>query len=280
MTLKDELKKKLKEELSEEELELLPSGYQMIGDIIILNLKDALKKYEDSIVKAVHELAPYAKTICVKEGSIKGEYRKPNLRKAWGGSTETIHHEHGAQFKMDVTKVMWAKGNINERKRIAGLVSTREVIIDMFAGIGYFTILMAMKGPSVIHAIEKNPTAYNYLVENVRINNLDNVKPLLGDSKELALTCGKADRIMMGYLPEPKEFLETAFKSLKDEGVIHYEGIKSKDDANELFETVKNEGEKQGFQCRLLNTQFVKSYGPRKWHIVVDCACEKNNKKQ
>ena len=277
MTLKDELKKKLKKELNEDELNLLPSGYQMIGSIIILNIKDDLRKHEELIVKAVHELVPYAKTICIKEGGIKGEFREPQIRKAWGGITETIHHEHGAQFKLDVTKVMWAKGNINERKRIADLVQQGEVIIDFFAGIGYFTILMAMNGPRIIYAIEKNPAAFHYLIENIKINRLDNVKALLGTSKELALECEKADRIIMGYLPEPEEFLETAFKCLKKKGVIHYEGIKSKETINELFETVKNKGVKQGYKCELINTQLVKSYGPKKWHVVVDIACEKIN---
>ncbi len=275
MSFKSLLKKKLEATLSEKELELLPRGYQMIGDIVILNLKEELKKREKEIALAVHELVPYAKTICVKTGGIKGEYRKPQIKKVWGNGTETVHYEHGAKFKLDVVKVMWAKGNINERKRIASLVKKGEVIIDMFAGIGYFTILMAMKGPKVVYAIEKNPEAHHYLVENIKINNLDNVKALLGDSKELALKCEKADRIMMGYLPEPKDFLETAFKCLKEKGTIHYEGIKSKEKAYELYETVKIKGNAQGYKCKLLNAQFVKSYGPKRWHIVVDVLCKK-----
>ena len=58
--------------------------------------------------------------------------------------TETINKENGCLFKLDLAKVMWSKGNNNERLRIAKLVGDGETVIDMFAGIGYFSIHIAV----------------------------------------------------------------------------------------------------------------------------------------
>jgi len=270
MSFKEKLSKKtgVKEEL-------LPSGYQMIGDIIILNLKpDTPAK---KIANAVHELIPSAKTIMQKVSGISGEYRKPNLKKLWGNGTETIHVEHGCKFLMDVTKVMWAKGNLSERKRIASLVKPGERVLDMFAGLGYFSIPIAKHNPTArVVSIEKNPEAYEFLKKNVELNKLSNVKTILGDSKIEALNY-KAERIIMGYIPEPREFLESAFKALS-QGVIHYEGVRTVGEEETLFEPVREEGKKQGYECRLLNTQVVKSYGPKRNHVVVDVECKKLKK--
>jgi len=268
MGLKEQLHKKtgIKENL-------LPSGYQMIGDIIILNLKE--KAPAKKIALAIHELIPNAKTIMQKTAGISGEYRKPSLKKLWGNGTTTTHKEHNCLFEMDVTKVMWAKGNLNERKRIASLVKENEEVLDMFAGIGYFSIPIAVHNPTAkITSIEKNPEAFKYLNKNVKLNKLNNVTTILGNSRIEALKY-KADRVIMGYIPEPSDFLESAFKALKKQGVIHYEGVRNTGKEDSLFKPVKKEGEKQDYKCKLLNTQIVKSYGPKRNHVVVDVECIK-----
>ena len=119
----------IKEQLSEKTglaKDLLPSGYQMIGDIIILNLRPGLPAKK--IALAIHELVPSAKTIMQKVSGIKGAFRVPQLKKLWGNGTITIHKEHDCLFEMDVTKVMWAKGNLAERKRLALLVKPNELV--------------------------------------------------------------------------------------------------------------------------------------------------------
>ncbi|MFA5406111.1 MAG: class I SAM-dependent methyltransferase family protein [Candidatus Nanoarchaeia archaeon] len=251
---------------------LLPNGYQMIGDIMILNLSSSVNAKK--IAKAASKLVP-CKTIMMKTDIITGEFRAPQLKKLWGKETITTHHEHECLFELDVTKVMWAKGNLNERKRIASLPKAGERILDMFAGLGYFTIPIGVHNPNVnITSIEKNPEAYKYLCQNIKLNKLTNVTPILGDSM-IEAPKHKADRIMMGYIPEPHEFLASAFKALKDKGVIHYEGIRSAGKEESLFEPVNEEGIKQGYKCELLHTQLVKKYGPKNNHVVVDVLCYK-----
>lgn len=271
MGIKEELIKELGTELSGSELKDLPASYQMIGDIIILNLKPSINKYKQRIADYLLKKLTYVKTVCEKIGQIEGEYREPQIRKIAGNGTETIHHEHGCKFLLDVTKVMWAKGNINERKRIGTLVTQGEVVLDMFAGIGYFSVPMAvLSKPKVIYSIEKNPVAYDYLVKNIELNGVKwLIKPIKGDSKIEALKLEKADRIIMGYLPEPYEFLDTAFKSIKDKAWIHYEGI-SGDDTKKIEERITKKGKEHGFKVKIDSVTFVKKYRPRTWHVVIN----------
>jgi len=138
--------------------ELLPNGYQMIGDIMILNLKPGVD--EKKIAGAASKILA-CKTIRQIPSGIEGEYREPQLKKVWGNGTITIHHEHDCLFELDVSRVMWAKGNISERKRIASLVKPDESVLDMFAGIGYFTIPIAVHNKTArVTSIEKNPIAH------------------------------------------------------------------------------------------------------------------------
>jgi len=275
MGIKEELIKELGSELSSSEKEDLPGAYQMIGDIIILNLKPSLNKHKKRIAEVLLKKLTYVKTVCEKTGEITGEYREPQIKKIAGNGTETIHQEHGCKFQLDVTKLMWAKGNISERKRIGELPRPGEVIIDMFTGLGYFSIPMAvMSKPRVIYSIEKNPVAYDYLLRNIELNKINCIKPILGDSKIEALKLEKADRVIMGYLPEPFEFLGTAFKIIKERAWIHYEGI-SREDTSEIEKRFKDKAVENGFKTKIDSVTFVKKYKPRNWHVVINALCYK-----
>src|SRR3989344_2273513 len=73
-------------------------------------------------------------------------------------------------------KEMFPKGNLFERQRIAKQVKPNEIIIDMFAGIGYFSL--GLKKAKKVYAIEKNPLAYKYLKENILLNKAKNIVPI------------------------------------------------------------------------------------------------------
>ncbi|MHA1410291.1 MAG: class I SAM-dependent methyltransferase, partial [Candidatus Odinarchaeia archaeon] len=172
-----QIKEELKEQIPSTLINKLPRGYQRIGDIIILTIKNELMKYKTLIAEKTMKLVPYCRTVCLKKGGIKGEFRKPNIEVIAGDSnTEVMHKENECIFKFDVRKIMFSKGNISERKRIASFVKENETIIDMFAGIGYFSINIAKHAkPKKIIAIELNPVSYRYLLENIKINKLNKI---------------------------------------------------------------------------------------------------------
>lgn len=113
-----------------------------IGKILILDKNSPTRKEDKEYLESL--LGKYNVESIVKVESISGQMEEPNLEVLIGNTTETIHKENGCYFKLDLSKVMWAKGNNNERLRIAKLVGEGEVVCDMFAGIGYFTIQIAV----------------------------------------------------------------------------------------------------------------------------------------
>ncbi len=282
MSFKEHLKEKLKEKMDENYMELLPSGFQNIGEIIIINLNSKLKNYKKIIGEAILELFPRIKTICNKKGIIIGKYRKPQIEIIAGKkNTEAITQEYGCYYKFDVRKTMFAKGNINERVRIAKQVNQNEIILDMFAGIGYFTVPMAkLASPKIIYSIELNPVSFKYLNENIKLNKIQKkVQTIKGDCSKETLALVKklgrfADRIVMGYLPPPKKFIKFAMRAIKKDGVMHYETImyedKLKQETEENLALIKKEAKKQNLDVQLLSVNYVKAYRPKVNHYVLD----------
>ena len=91
--------------------------WKKIGDILVLDKKDSnLSSQELENLAKTHNV----KTI-IKINHIYGTKREPSFEILYGNETETIHKENGCFFKLDLAKVMWSKGNNNERIRISPL---------------------------------------------------------------------------------------------------------------------------------------------------------------
>lgn len=213
--------------LSPEQVARLPDHYVRLGDVLILDF-DEPRRELDSLVAEAYALELRSRSVLVRAGPVTGEFRLPRMSHAWGDrNTETTHVENGIRYRLDPARVMFSPGNLPERQRMASLPVRGETVVDLFAGIGYFTLPLAVHGrPHRIYACEKNPEAYGYLEENVRLNGVEDiVEPRLGDNRDVA-PIGQADRVLMGYLPEPTEFLPLALSSLKPTGgSIHYHTV-------------------------------------------------------
>ncbi|MFH0832455.1 MAG: class I SAM-dependent methyltransferase family protein [Candidatus Aenigmatarchaeota archaeon] len=241
-----------------------PGGYQIIGNVLLLKLRKMPLSQKRKIARAILDIFPYVKTVCEIK-SVGGELRKPNVVKLTGDGTETVHKEHNILYKLDVSKIMFSKGNLFERQRLISQVKENEVVVDMFAGIGYFSLSVAKKAKEV-YAIEKNKVAFRYLKENISLNKAGNIHPILGDNRRIAeKLAGKADRVIMGYFPGTEKFLPYALMMLKKNGIIHYHNIYKE---SELWKKPINEIKKIG--AIILEKRKVKSYAPRVWHVVLD----------
>lgn len=283
MTFKEELKIQLKGKLGTRELGLLPSGFQAIGEICILNLNQDLLSFKNEIGEVVLEIFPRFKTICNKKGEITGKFREPQIEVIAGeNKTEAIVKENNCLYKFDVTKVMFAKGNINERVRIARQVQPGEIVVDMFAGIGYFSVPIGkLSLPSKVYSIELNPNSVYYLKENLRLNKIaDKFEVIPGDSMEevpkLIERGVKADRVVMGYLPPPMEFVPYALRIVKKNGIIHYEEIlnldneKRDEEVKQVMGKIEEYAKKEGRKVKLISVNYVKDYKPHVGHYVLD----------
>jgi tRNA wybutosine-synthesizing protein 2 len=253
------------------EASLLPSSYQMVGTVLLLKLHKINAGEKRRVAKAILSLLPYVKTVCEIE-KIESELRVPRVRKLAGNGTVTMHKEHGILYRLDASKIMFSKGNLFERRRLLDKVKKNEVIVDMFAGIGYFSLAVAERAARV-YAIEKNPVAFAYLKENIRLNKKKNVCPLLGDNRRIDLN-SVADRVIMGYFPNTEKFLPVAIRMLKGKGIIHYHNIYRKE---ELWDAPARHIKKAFNQAsyRILEKRAVKSVSPNTCHVVLDIAVKR-----
>jgi tRNA wybutosine-synthesizing protein 2 len=269
----DKIKKLLSKTIPLELIEKLPDKWEKIGNVVTIKLPDKLKKYKKQIGKTYADILD-CKTVLNDIGGIIGELREPKVEIIYGSEdTETVHKENGIRYKLNPQKIMFSSGNMNERIRMATISNENEIVIDLFSGIGYFTLPIAVYSkPKKIFACEINPVAFDYLCNNITLNDVTTiVEPLFGDNRKTSPK-NIADRVIMGYFEKTYQFLPIALNCLKKgEGIIHYhevcpdEMIPGRPLKNVRFEISKLE------RCvELLNYKFIKSYAPGVSHIVLD----------
>jgi tRNA wybutosine-synthesizing protein 2 len=250
------------------EKELLPSGWQLLGDVIIITLREKLETRKNDIAKALLSMYPGCRTVLLDRG-ISGQMRQPMREMIAGDNTETIHRENGCLFKLDAMQIMYSQGNLAERKRMSKL-GNGEIVVDMFAGIGYFSIPMAVHSkPLKIISIEINPVSAGFLRENIRLNRVGKIiEPVEGDCA-LVTPRGIADRVIMGYL-DAHQYLEHGIRALVHDGIIHYhEAVPEAVEQRPVNRIVETAG-KLGRKVEIIEARKVKKYSPGVWHVVVD----------
>ena len=168
---------------------------------------------------------------------------------------------------------MFSSGNMDERIRMANISNKKETVVDLFAGIGYFSLPIAVYSkPKKIISCEINPIAYDYLCKNISLNHVPSiVEPLLGDNRKIAPK-NIAERVIMGYFNNDNAFLKIAFNCLKNNtGIIHFHDICPDSLTPEKsLKTIKKSADKYKIKIDLLKFKVIKSYAPGISHIVLD----------
>ncbi|MEM4311843.1 MAG: class I SAM-dependent methyltransferase family protein [Nitrososphaerales archaeon] len=272
------LKRILKDKLSDEELSQLYSSFDIIGDIAILRIPETLDDKKLIIAKAILDNFKSIKVVLKQASPIRGELRLRDLEYLAGEPRFiTLYKEHNCLFKVDLEKVYFSPRLSHERIRIASSVKEGECIVNMFGGIGTYSIVIAKhKKVKRIYSIDINPHCYTLALENVRLNKVqDIVIPLLGDVRNLICELkGISDRVLMPYPAEAKNFFPYALSTLKDKGVIHYyTEVKARNREEALRFTDKeidflvNANE---IICKIILKRIVREVGPRVYHTVSD----------
>jgi tRNA wybutosine-synthesizing protein 2 len=188
--------------------------------------------------------------------------------------TETAFRENHCTFHLDPMRVMFSIGNKAERVRMSQL-GAGELVMDMFAGIGQFSIPMAVHArPRMVHAIEWNPDAFHYLQQNIQANRVMHlVIPHLGDTGTLApqIAQGMADRVVMGLIQGTTRYLRQAIACLHPGGALHVHEIGPRHDAiSDTTKALEQAAQIEGRKVTLLATRRVKTYSPGWNHFVID----------
>ena len=256
----------------------LPQALDVIGDIAIIEIPRELKLYESEIGEAIIKTHRNVRTVLAKAGAISGTYRLREFTFIAGEHrTQTVHREFGCQYHVDVAKAYFSPRLSHEHQRVAALVQTGETVVDLFAGVGPFSMLIAKKNPNVrVYAVDINPDAVELLKVNARVNRVENrVFPVLGDARQITANKlkGSADRVIMNLPETAIEFVDAACQAIKPQrGIIHfYAFVRSPDSMENLklrfCQAVESTGRKvEAFLC----ARSIRETAPFESQIVLD----------
>jgi len=151
-------------------------------------------------------------------------------------------------------------------------------VLDMFAGVGYFALPMA-RGGAEVTAVERNPAAFRYLVENAVLNDVeDRLRPFRADCRDVVEWHADpevdvevtAERIVMGHYDAPG-YLDSALSVLEPDGTLHLHATTHEAEIPEgPAATLEGAVEEAGRAVDSLDLRRVKSYSEGVWHVVVD----------
>jgi len=289
MLLRKRLKNKLVNVISPESLNKIFSSFDIIGNIVIIKIPHDSLQDTGAIAKQIMVTHKNIKSVFLQKSPVKDDFRVRDLILLEGeNETITNYKENGCIFSVDVKNCYFSPRLSFERSRIASKVLPNEKVVNMFSGVGCFSILIAKKIPSaIVYSIDVNPTAYHFMQQNVKLNNVHRrVFPLLGDSKELVLTSlqGVADRVLLPLPEKALEYLPYALSALKKEGGwIHYydfqHAIKSENPLEKTGKKVIDTLDKLGASYDFLSSRIVRSIGPNWYQTVFDININKRPNK-
>ena len=249
-------------------------GYEVIGDIALLEDEAQGAEAASKIADALLRTQPNVKTVLNPLTPVIGEFRVREFEVVAGEArTETIHREYGCRYKIDLAKAYFTPRLSTERSRVLAWVKEGETVVDMFAGVGPYSILIAKKArPAKVVAIDKNPEAVRLLRENISLNSVRNIEAIEGDAREEAEKfAGTADHVIMNLPHSAHEFLDSAVLLAKRGGIIHYYGITPEDDLFEgSVEMIRKAAERVGRDIEVLEKRTVRSYAPHQYNICIE----------
>jgi len=244
-------------------------AYEHIGDIAIIDRQQAQAHRVAQVLLKQNRI----KTVLQAESSVTGEYRTRSVSILAGEKrTKTLYRENKCRYLIDLSRVYFTPRLSTERARIADKINDGEIVVDMFAGVGPFSILIAKRSPRAhVIAIDKNPDAIRYLKENVKLNKVENVKIIDRDARDAVKEISGADHVIMNLPHSAIEFLDAAFGVLKNGGIIHFYAIAHE---NDLFDGILKRIEAvaglSGLQIVPLDKRIVRPYAPYQFNICID----------
>lgn len=251
----------------------LPSSFDVVGSVLLLKIPEALRPHAADVARALLATQPHVRTVALDAG-VKGEFRVRDLTVVAGEpTTETTHVEHGVRLRVDPATCYFSPRLATERRRVTARVCDGERVVDLFAGVGPFAIVVAkLARPASVDAVDLNPAAVAYLRENVRLNKVDAVvRPHLADARAWARARPRsADRVVMNLPHGAHAFLEDAFGLLGAEGVMHHHVITSPAGLARHLDDVVARGRAAGRRVDVLETREVRTYSPDERHMAVD----------
>lgn len=274
---------------------LIPKSYDIVGNLAIIEFnmpqtleKSKLNEYKGLVARAVMNINRNIRTVFEKKSEIKGAYRLRDLAFLLGeNKSETIHKENNCIFKLDIKNTYFSPRLVFERRRVATSgIKENEIIVDMFAGVGPFSIQIAKRMAVKIHAFDINSYAFQFFKENIELNRLKGeIIPYNMDIRDLLIPsdpigkklCNTSDRIIMNLPEQSMDYIDVAcFLMRNSGGTLHF--YKFSEKPNPIERTIKDlEKGLDKFNWKIneiINSKIVKAYSPKAELIVIDLNIE------
>lgn len=260
-------------------MEELPTSYDVVGEIILIKLSKALFPYRKEIGKALLETHKNVKTVCQID-SVQGELRTRNVTIIAGEKqTLTTHTEYGISFDVNVETTYFSPRLASERRRVANLVKPGEIVVDLFAGVAPFSIMIARYAkPKVVYAIDKNTEAIRLAKKNAKQNHvLDTVEIIQADAKDaVKLIPKKTNRIIMNLPFSAYRFFPLALSIAEKTCILHYYDIIKEEDIGTRIEGLKKIAKEHSYSLSDILIRKIKTYAPREFYIGIDITATKH----
>ena len=268
----------LEDKLTPYLLASLPHAIDFVGNIAVIEVPPKLEPYKNILGEALLKAYRRVHTVLAKSGAVGGVFRVRNFEVIAGtGKTETVHREYNCTYYVDLKKAYFSPRLSHEHDRVASQVEVGETVVDMFTGVGPFSILVAKRHDTVqVYAIDANPDAISYLKKNIEANRVkDKVSPIFGDARKVIREqlVGVADRVVMNLPEKAIEYVDVACEAIKPKGgVIHfYDFTKAPSPLDtakiRLIEAVKKATRNVE---KILFVRRVRATAPYEWQTVVD----------
>jgi tRNA (guanine37-N1)-methyltransferase len=256
----------------------LPTSYDVVGDIILLKLPKVLLSYQNQIGEALLGTHPHIRTVCAIT-AVSGELRTRQVSIIAGEQrTLTTHTEYGLSFDVDVAETYFSPRLASERRRVASQVRPGETVVDMFAGVAPFSIMIARyANPRIVYAIDKNSMAVKLAKQNVKKNHvLERVEVICADAADVrTVVPAFADRIIMNLPFSAFQFFPVALSIAANPCSIHYYDILREEETQARIDALKTIAQEQLFGLTEISTRKIKSYTPREFYIGIDITATK-----
>ena len=195
---------------------LVPSKWERLGDLVLFpqewrQAEAWVKVRQHPHITALWEAMAEALKVTalgVQAPIADDTYRSSQVEMLLG-SSEVEFTDHGLTYAFDAAKVMFSSGNVTERRRIGAMNMQGEVVVDAYAGVGYYTFPMLVHaGAAHVHACEINPASIAGLRAGQPPNACMNRLTVHDGDNQVALhgLKGVADRCHLGLLPRANRF--------------------------------------------------------------------------
>lgn len=273
------LKRLLADTLNDDEINRLVSAFDQIGDIVVIRIPQSLYHKRMEIGKILLSEIKVVNRVFCQVADIGGEYRTRSLELVAGqGDTLTTYRENGCTFQVDVERVFFTPRLATERARISEMVRPHEKILNMFGGVGMFSIQMAKKNHCTVYNVDINPQATSLCICNLRLNRLKgSIMPITNDASVICQNMPDTfDRIVMPLPERTDEFLDDAISAIKDTGIIHYYSHIHADRKQHAVPATKEHFDNLSpVSHRIVGGRLVRAVGPRYYQTVIDVVIHK-----